>query len=96
MEVKEPDIDIDTLPEVDEAIQSLMSRSIILYNDDVNTFPHVIGCLISYCQHTIEQAEQCAMIVHNNGKCAIKQGSYEDLKPICEALLENHLTAKIE
>lgn len=72
------------------------SKAIIVYNDDYNTFPHVIECFMKYCGHSNLQAEQCAMIIHHNGKCDVKHGSYKDLKPICEALLENHLTAKIE
>lgn len=72
------------------------SKAIILYNDDVNSFEHVIECLILYCNHSTEQAEQIASIVHNNGKCDIKHGSQKKLKPIYEALQENHLSVKIE
>ena len=71
------------------------SYSLVLYNDDVNTFDHVINCLIRICQHDIVQAEQCAWIVHNNGKCLVKKGSYEELKPICNALNDNGLSAQI-
>lgn len=83
-------------PEMDEAIKKLLEQSIVVYNDDVNTFNHVIDCLVKYCGHVPLQAEQCALIVHYKGKCSVKGGSYEDLKPICEALLENGITAKIE
>lgn len=69
---------------------------IILYNDDVNTFDHVIDSLIEYCSHSNIQAEQCAWIVHYNGKCDVKRGSYSDLEPICSALLEKGLSAVIE
>jgi len=69
---------------------------LILYNDDVNTFDHVIDLLMKYCDHSSIQAEQCAFIVHHNGKCQVKRGEFNDLKPICEALLEGGLTAKIE
>lgn len=71
-------------------------NDLILYNDDYNTFDHVIDVLVKYCSHTSIQAEQCAWIVHHNGKCQIKRGSFEKLKPVCEAILENGLTAKIE
>lgn len=89
---------MSTKTEVDTQIEELLdhSKKIVLYNDDVNTFFHVIMCLIVYCGHDTEQAEQAAMIVHNNGKCIVKSGNYHDLKPRCEALLENGLTAKIE
>ncbi len=79
-----------------EVAETENSRSLILYNDDVNTFDNVINALIKYCNHEPEQAEQCAFIVHHNGKCAVKEGSYKDLKPICEALQGKGLSAVIE
>ena len=69
---------------------------LILYNDDVNTFDHVIETLVNVCQHTYEQAEQCAIIVHFKGKCEVKSGSYAKLKPLCTALLDAGLSAEIE
>jgi ATP-dependent Clp protease adaptor protein ClpS len=72
------------------------NHEIILYNDDVNTFDHVINCLIRVCKHTSEQAEQCAIIVHYTGKCAVKTGSLEELKPQCVRLLQLGLSAVIE
>lgn len=72
------------------------SNRIVLYNDDYNTFPHVINCLIKFCRHNEIQAEQCAMIVHNNGKCIVKEGEYLKLEGICTALNDNGLSAEIE
>ena len=69
---------------------------LILYNDDVNTFDHVIDTLVEVCHHTFEQAEQCAIIVHFKGKCDVKTGSYSFLKPLCTALLDAGLSAEIE
>ncbi|MBT5392849.1 ATP-dependent Clp protease adaptor ClpS [Flavobacteriaceae bacterium] len=71
-------------------------NEIILYNDDVNTFDHVINTLISVCDHTLEQAEQCSLIVHYKGKCGVKSGSYFELKPMCTKLLQAGLSAEIE
>lgn len=71
-------------------------KSVILYNDDVNTFEHVISCLVLYCDHTPLQAEQCAHIVHNTGKCSVKTGNLLDLIPIKAALLVHKLNAEIE
>ncbi|MEM0931198.1 MAG: ATP-dependent Clp protease adaptor ClpS [Bacteroidota bacterium] len=68
---------------------------IILFNDDVNTFDHVIATLIDVCDHTPEQAEQCSLIVHYKGKCTVKTGEYEDLKPRCSKLLQAGLSAEI-
>jgi ATP-dependent Clp protease adaptor protein ClpS len=70
--------------------------SIVLYNDDVNTFDHVIEMLVKYCNHDSVQAEQCAHIVHYNGKCAVKNGTVKQLKPVCEALVDQKLSAQIE
>lgn len=70
-------------------------NEIILYNDDVNTFDHVIETLIYACDHTEEQAHQCSLIVHYKGKCAVKTGTFEDLKPRCTMLLEAGLSAEI-
>ena len=73
----------------------LTQNEIVLYNDDVNTFDHVIEALIYACDHTSEQAEQCSLIVHYKGKCTVKTGEYKDLKPRCSMLLEAGLTAEI-
>ena len=89
-------IEKEIIPEglLDELLDNVYS--IVLYNDDHNTFEHVINCLRKYCKHTLEQAEQCAMIVHFNGKIAVKNGAYKQLKPISESLLEEGLSVKIE
>ena len=39
-----------------------VNNEIVLFNDDVNTFDHVIDTLIRVCKHTAEQAEQCAIL----------------------------------
>lgn len=72
-----------------------LNNEIILYNDDVNTFDHVIETLIRVCKHTSEQAEQCSIIVHYKGKCTVKTGSLDELKPQCTQLLEAGLSAEI-
>jgi len=69
---------------------------IVLYNDDVNTFDHVIETLVRVCNHEPLQAEQCAMLVHYKGKCDIKTGGYKELIPMCSALLDAGLSAEIE
>jgi ATP-dependent Clp protease adaptor protein ClpS len=79
---------------VEEQVEK--NHEIVLYNDDVNTFDHVINCLVRICKHTSEQAEQCAIIVHYTGKCAVKTGSIEELKPQCLRLLDAGLSAEIE
>ena len=72
-----------------------INNEIVLFNDDVNTFDHVIETLIAVCNHTAIQAEQCAILVHYKGKCTVKTGSFEELKPQCTQLLEAGLSAEI-
>ena len=74
---------------------SAHQNEIILYNDDVNTFEHVIKTLIKVCDHSSEQAEQCSLIVHYKGKCSVKSGSISDLKPRCTKLIQAGLSAEI-
>jgi ATP-dependent Clp protease adaptor protein ClpS len=71
------------------------NNEIIVYNDDVNTFDHVIDTLVRVCDHTPIQAEQCSLIVHFNGKCTVKTGEYDKLKIQCTGLLEAGLSAEI-
>ena len=70
-------------------------NEIVLHNDDVNTFDHVIDTLVYACEHPPEQAEQCAIIVHYKGKCTVKTGAYDDLEPRCSLLLQAGLSAEI-
>jgi len=69
---------------------------IIMWNDDVNSFDWVIETLMTVCGHGREQAEQCAMIIHHNGKYAVKEGDFETLRPMCEAIIDRGLNATIE
>ena len=70
--------------------------SLIVWNDEVNTFDWVIETLVAVCGHSAEQAEQCAYIIHYQGKYAVKNGSYDDLKPQCDAITERGIGATIE
>ena len=70
--------------------------SLIVWNDEVNTFEWVIETLIEVCGHSYEQAEQCSYIIHFRGKYAVKKGSYDDLKPQCDAITERGINATIE
>lgn len=76
--------------------EKVTTHSIILYNDDFNTFDYVISCLVQICNHEVIQAEQCAWIVHTNGKCIVKTGEYKELEPLCTSLLDRGLSAIIE
>lgn len=75
--------------------QEAHQHEIILFNDDIHTFDYVIDSLIDVCEHTLEQAEQCTVLVHYKGKCAVKTGEYDELKPRCSKLLQLGLSAEI-
>lgn len=81
--------------EVDVFTDEQKNNEIVLFNDNVNTFDHVIETLVYVCEHTPIQAEQCAWIVHYKGKCTVKTGSYEELEPRCNLLLDAGLSAEI-
>ena len=70
--------------------------SLVCWNDDVNSFEWVIESLIDICGHTKEQAEQCAIIIDSKGKYAVKEGSYEVLKPMCDAITDRGINATVE
>ncbi len=76
-------------------VQEKKTHQLILFNDDVNTFDHVIECLMSVCEHSEIQAEQCATIVHYNGKCVVKEGDLETMVTMCTHLLQEDLSAEV-
>jgi len=89
----QPDIEIEEAVAVSTETDN--EHQIILYNDDVNTFDHVIETLVAVCDHTYLQAEQCAYIVHFSGKCSVKSGSLKYLVPRCSLLLDAGLSAEV-
>ncbi len=78
-----------------ESIEITDVKDLVVYNDDFNTFEHVIATLKKVCNHNNEQAEQCTWIIHFKGKCTVKTGSFEELKPMREAICEVGIDAKI-
>jgi ATP-dependent Clp protease adaptor protein ClpS len=82
--------------DVDVLEQHQYPFQLIVWNDEVNTFDWVIETLIEICSHTPEQAEQCAMLIHFKGKYAVKNGDYDTLKPMCDAITERSINATIE
>lgn len=90
---------MSTIEKTQESIeileQLIKDYEIVVFNDDVNTFDFVIDALIDVCEHEPIQAEQCTMLIHYKGKCTVKTGSYDDLKPRCSKLLEMGLSAEI-
>ncbi len=86
-ELELPALDLDEL--------IIEPNSLVVYNDDVNSFEHVIKTLIRVCKHTNEQAEQCTFLIHHKGKCAVKLGERNELKPLAQAICEVGIDARI-
>ncbi len=90
---------MSTIEKIQEEVaveeQVAVNNEIVLYNDDVNTFDHVIDTLIRVCEHSAEQAEQCAILVHYKGQCTVKTGELPKLKPQCTSLQDAGLSAVI-
>ena len=87
-----PKSDLDEITDKDSSNQ----RQLILHNDDVHSFDYVIESLIEVCNMDSTQAEQCTYLVHYKGKCDVKKGSYDVLKPYREGLIERELNATID
>ncbi|HNP23069.1 MAG TPA: ATP-dependent Clp protease adaptor ClpS [Panacibacter sp.] len=88
----------DPLKEYDSEVlaDEELPYHLIVWNDEVNTFDWVIDTLVEVCGHSPEQAEQCTIIIHYKGKCAVKNGDYDTLKPLCDAITERGIGATIE
>ncbi|MCK6618089.1 MAG: ATP-dependent Clp protease adaptor ClpS [Cyclobacteriaceae bacterium] len=83
------------LVDVLEVVETTELLDLVVFNDDFNTFDHVIDTLIRVCRHTVEQAEQCTWIIHHKGKCTVKHGTLTELKPMRDAICEAGIDARI-
>lgn len=88
-----PEVSVDIEEEV--VIEDVKLYSIVVYNDEVNTFDYVIDTLMEYCEHTFEQAEQCTLLIHFKGKCSVKNGDFEELEPVRTAITDRGISAEI-
>ncbi len=88
---KEKTNPVEETHELEESLKEL-----ILFNDEVNSFDFVIETLVEVCGHDFVQAEQCALVAHFNGKCAVKSGSFDELKPPYEEMTNRKLTVSID
>lgn len=90
-----PEYQEDELLDVLEAVETTDLMDLVVFNDDINTFEHVTRTLIKVCEHTPEQAEQCTLIIHYKGKCQVKSGTFDFLRPLREAICEAGIDARI-
>lgn len=96
MQYVQKDIQTDTFEETDVLTLTEDPCHLIVWNDEVNTFEWVIETLMEVCGHSHEQAEQCAYFIHFKGKYSVKHGSYDKLKPQCDAITERGISATVE
>lgn len=90
---RQEEVEVLELEDTDTGDTSL--KDLVVFNDDINTFDHVIRTLIEVCEHTHEQAEQCTLIIHYKGKCAVKKGTFEHLAPMRNAICDRGISAEV-
>lgn len=89
------DTELEQQEETDILVDEQDGKKVMVYNDEYNTFDHVIKCLVTYCEHTYESAGQCALIIHTTGQHCVKEGTEEEVNKICNLLCTNGLDAKV-
>jgi ATP-dependent Clp protease adaptor protein ClpS len=90
-----PETEVEILEDEEIEVDEIKLYTILVYNDDVNTFDFVIETLIDVCGHSQEQAEQCTLIIHFKGKCAVKNGDFDELAPIRNAIVKRGISAEV-
>ncbi|MFT7033636.1 MAG: ATP-dependent Clp protease adaptor protein ClpS [Cyclobacteriaceae bacterium] len=85
----------EELVEVLEDQDTEEGKVLVVFNDDFNTFEHVISTLVKVCKHEKNQAEQCTLLIHFKGKCKVKEGSFTFLKPMREGITDAGINAAI-
>lgn len=91
-----PSPEIEVIEEINEDLSAIKLWELIVFNDDINTFDHVISTLIDVCQHSPEQAEQCTLIIHYKGKCSVKSGDFEELSALRNEICRREISAEIQ
>ncbi|PLK45386.1 ATP-dependent Clp protease adaptor ClpS [Emticicia sp. TH156] len=90
-----PNPEVEIIEEVVEDIASIKLWELVVFNDDFNTFDHVIETLIDVCHHSPEQAEQCTLIIHYKGQCAVKTGDFEELVAMRNEICRREISAEV-
>ncbi len=91
----QPSPEVEVIEDVELQIENLKLYSLVVFNDEVNTFDYVIDTLVEVCEHTPEQAEQCTIIIHYKGKCQVKTGDFEELAPMRNEICRRGISAEV-
>jgi ATP-dependent Clp protease adaptor protein ClpS len=86
----------DELTKVLDDLEDVEPKNLVVFNDDYNTFDHVINTLVKVCKHTLQQAEQCTWLIHYRGKCIVKTGNFRKLKPMRDGICDAGIDARIQ
>jgi ATP-dependent Clp protease adaptor protein ClpS len=86
----------DELTKVLDDLEDVEPKKLVVFNDDYNTFDHVINTLVKVCKHTLQQAEQCTWLIHYRGKCIVKTGNFRKLKPMRDGICDAGIDARIQ
>lgn len=87
--------EIDVIEENDLELNDIKLYSLVVFNDEVNTFEYVIQTLVEVCDHSPDQAEQCTMIIHFKGKCQVKNGDFKQLAPMRNEICRRGISAEV-
>jgi ATP-dependent Clp protease adaptor protein ClpS len=79
-----------------EGLHHVNQATLVLHNDDINTFEYVMEILVEVCDHSLTQAEQCATITHFKGKCDVRSGALAAMKELRYQLISRGLKATVE
>ncbi len=77
-------------------MEDVKTHKLILHNDKKNTFTYVMACLIRFCEHHPTQAEQCALLAHEMGKCTVKSGEFLEMLELSETLRNLEVKTSVE
>ncbi len=88
--------DFDVLEKEETLVVEQETNQLVVYNDDTNTFDHVIDTLIEVCKHETHQAEQCTYIIHYRGKCSVKEGNFDELAKMRNKICQKGISAEVE
>ncbi|MFN3849546.1 MAG: ATP-dependent Clp protease adaptor ClpS [Spirosomataceae bacterium] len=90
-----PNIETEVLEDISIDLDSIKLYELVVFNDDINTFDHVINTLMEVCNHTPEQAEQCTLLIHYKGKASVKSGDFDELAPLRNAICQRKISAEV-
>lgn len=80
---------------LDAEVIEIEEFDLVVFNDDYNTFEHVIETLVDVCGHSLHQADQCTHIIHFKGKCSVKKGDFDTLAPMRNDICRRGIAAEV-